>query len=79
MHYIILHYILYYSISVFRNCLYKCCHFFFLLGASPNDLPFKAGEKLVIIEPSKEIYWYLARNSKGKTGLVPVTYLEEVI
>lgn len=45
------------------------------LGEQSNDLPFKVGEVLMIIEPCNVVYWYLAENSSGKRGIIPITYI----
>ena len=47
-----------------------------LIGETLEDLSFNAGTTLTLLEPCKEMYWYVAVNSKGKRGTVPVTYLE---
>ena len=46
------------------------------IGETLEDLPFSAGTTLTLLEPCKEMYWYVAVNSKGKRGTVPITYLE---
>ncbi len=33
---------------------------------------------LTIVEASDQMFWYLARNSQGQTGLVPVTFIDKV-
>ena len=41
----------------------------------PDDLPFKKGEILEIIEKPEENWWN-ARNEKGRVGQIPVPYVE---
>jgi proto-oncogene C-crk len=43
----------------------------------PEDLPFKKGDVLTILQHDEE-KWWTARNSEGRTGLVPEPYLERV-
>lgn len=46
-------------------------------GKDPEDLPFRKGEILTILQKD-EAQWWTARNSKGDKGQVPVTYLQKV-
>lgn len=48
-------------------------------GASNEDLPFKKGEILTIQSTSMDPNWWKARDSKGKEGMVPANYLEELL
>ena len=48
----------------------------FLVGQQPQDLSFRCGEQLTIIEPCNVMYWYLAENSKGKRGVMPVNFVK---
>ncbi|VDD93874.1 unnamed protein product [Enterobius vermicularis] len=46
---------------------------------SPEELSFRKGEKLEIIEhPAHDPEWWKARNGKGCVGLVPTNYIEIV-
>lgn len=45
-------------------------------GRDPEDLPFKKGEILTIVRKEEE-EWWLARNSSGKEGLIPVPYIDK--
>lgn len=47
-----------------------------LLGEQPNDLPFVCGEVLTILEPCNVVFWYLAENTRGRRGIIPITYVE---
>lgn len=42
-----------------------------------DDLPFRKGEVLVVISKDED-QWWTARNSLGKTGSIPVNYVESV-
>lgn len=42
-----------------------------------DDLPFKKGEILYIVNKDEE-QWWTARNSQGQTGQIPVPYIELV-
>lgn len=48
----------------------------FPAGEQSSDLPFECGEVLTIIEPCNVIYWYLAENSMGRRGVIPITYVQ---
>lgn len=52
------------------------CKFDFKAGDS-DDLPFKKGELLEVINKDEE-QWWTARNSQGQTGQIPVPYVEKV-
>lgn len=45
-------------------------------GRDPEDLPFKKGEVLTILQKDED-QWWTARNGQGSTGLVPVPYIEK--
>lgn len=51
----------------------------YYLGEQANDLPFVYGEILTIIEPCSVVYWYLAENSKGRRGIIPITYVQVIL
>lgn len=42
-----------------------------------DDLAFKRGEILDIVSKDEELWW-TARNALGKTGSIPVPYIEPV-
>eukprot|EP00731_Ephydatia_muelleri_P004839 Em0002g1015a len=46
-------------------------------GSSPHDLPFKKGDILVIVAPSKDPNWYKARREDGLEGMIPYNYVQE--
>ncbi|EAT41873.1 AAEL006523-PA [Aedes aegypti] len=43
-------------------------------GSDPDDLPFRKGEILEIVNKDEE-QWWTAKNSKGQTGQIPVPYV----
>lgn len=45
-------------------------------GKDPEDLPFKKGEVLTILQKDEE-QWWTAKNLAGETGLVPVPYISK--
>ncbi|KAB1255196.1 Crk-like protein [Camelus dromedarius] len=47
-------------------------------GNDAEDLPFKKGEILVIIEKPEE-QWWSARNKDGRVGMIPVPYVEKLM
>ncbi|XP_064404262.1 uncharacterized protein LOC135349648 [Halichondria panicea] len=47
-------------------------------GQEEGDLPFKIGEKIIIVEPCELVFWYKARNEGGSTGVVPRPFLVPV-
>lgn len=46
-------------------------------GSSPDDLPFKKGDVLTIVQPTKDPNWYKGKNESGKEGMVPATYVQK--
>ncbi|NP_989060.1 crk-like protein [Xenopus tropicalis] len=46
-------------------------------GNDAEDLPFKKGEILVIVEKPEE-QWWSARNKDGRIGMIPVPYVEKL-
>eukprot|EP00041_Stephanoeca_diplocostata_P024068 m.602569 g.602569 ORF g.602569 m.602569 type:complete len:474 (-) comp22447_c0_seq2:3455-4876(-) len=54
----------------------NCVALFDFEGASPEDLPFKKGDKLTIRNTSEEPNWWLAQDSRGKKGMIPANYVE---
>ena len=55
---------------------YKIC-LFFVLFQDPEDLPFKKGDILLILQKDEE-QWWTAKNERGKIGQVPVPYIQKV-
>lgn len=47
-------------------------------GNDAEDLPFKKGEILVIVEKPEE-QWWSARNKDGRVGMIPVPYVEKLV
>jgi len=45
-------------------------------GVSQEDLPFRKGDVLTIEQTSEDENWWLAKNAKGKTGMIPANYVE---
>uniref|UniRef100_H0WFQ9 CRK like proto-oncogene, adaptor protein n=1 Tax=Otolemur garnettii TaxID=30611 RepID=H0WFQ9_OTOGA len=48
------------------------------LGNDAEDLPFKRGEVLMIIEKPEE-QWWTARNRDGRVGMIPVPYVAKLV
>lgn len=46
-------------------------------GSSKEDLPFKKGDLLTIMQPTRDVNWYKAMNEEGREGMVPATYLQK--
>lgn len=46
-------------------------------GSDAEDLPFRKGEVLVILEKPEE-QWWSARNKEGRVGMIPVPYVEKL-
>jgi len=44
-------------------------------GSASQDLPFKRGDTLVIITPSKSPNWYMAKRYDGLEGMIPYNYV----
>ncbi len=49
----------------------------FNLIQDPEDLPFKKGEMLTVINKDEE-QWWTARNALGRVGAIPVPYIKPV-
>ena len=47
------------------------------LTLSPQDLPFRRGDTLTIIAPSRDPNWYKARRYDGLEGMIPYNYVQE--
>ncbi|XP_040205198.1 crk-like protein [Rana temporaria] len=46
-------------------------------GNDAEDLPFKKGEILIIVEKPEE-QWWSARNKDGRAGMIPVPYVDKI-
>lgn len=46
-------------------------------GSDAEDLPFKKGEILIILEKPEE-QWWSAKNKDGRVGMIPVNYVEKL-
>ena len=46
------------------------------LGHDAEDLPFKKGELLIILEKPEE-QWWSAKSKEGRVGMIPVPYVEK--
>lgn len=46
-------------------------------GSDAEDLPFKKGEILIILEKPEE-QWWSAKNKDGRAGMIPVPYVEKL-
>ncbi|XP_049881910.1 adapter molecule Crk [Pectinophora gossypiella] len=51
---------------------------FDFFGNDADDLPFRRGERLMVINRDEE-QWWTARNSQGRTGSIPVPYVERLL
>lgn len=47
-------------------------------GSDTDDLPFKRGERLLVINRDEE-QWWTAKNAQGKTGSIPVPYVQRLL
>eukprot|EP00050_Salpingoeca_kvevrii_P016311 m.54327 g.54327 ORF g.54327 m.54327 type:complete len:482 (+) comp6836_c1_seq1:107-1552(+) len=56
----------------------QCIALFDFTGASPDDLPFKKGDTIVINNTSEDPNWWLATDRNGKQGMIPANYVEPV-
>jgi len=45
-------------------------------GSDAEDLPFKKGELLIILEKPEE-QWWSAKSKEGRVGMIPVPYVEK--
>ena len=54
-------------------CTFGYCHL-----QDPDDLPFQRGEVLTLVRKDEE-KWWTVKNQYGRTGLVPVPYIDQVI
>ncbi|KAK1883438.1 Crk-like protein [Dissostichus eleginoides] len=46
-------------------------------GSDAEDLPFKKGEILIILEKPEE-QWWSAKSKEGRVGMIPVPYVEKL-
>lgn len=51
---------------------------FDFFGNDADDLPFRRGERLMVINRDEE-QWWTARNSQGRTGSIPVPYVQRIL
>ncbi|KAF9404689.1 hypothetical protein HW555_014217 [Spodoptera exigua] len=49
-----------------------------VLELDADDLPFRRGERLMVINRDEE-QWWTARNSLGRTGSIPVPYVQRIL
>ncbi|XP_028458105.1 crk-like protein [Etheostoma spectabile] len=47
-------------------------------GSDAEDLPFKKGEILIILEKPEE-QWWSAKSKEGRVGMIPVPYVEKLV
>lgn len=47
-------------------------------GSDAEDLPFKKGEILIILDKPEE-QWWSAKNKEGRAGMIPVPYVEKLV
>uniref|UniRef100_A0A8C8CA09 Crk-like protein n=2 Tax=Salmoninae TaxID=504568 RepID=A0A8C8CA09_ONCTS len=47
-------------------------------GSDTEDLPFKKGEILIILEKPEE-QWWSAKSKEGRVGMIPVPYVEKLV
>ncbi|KAJ8379937.1 hypothetical protein SKAU_G00007150 [Synaphobranchus kaupii] len=47
-------------------------------GSDAEDLPFKKGEILIILEKPEE-QWWSAKSKDGRVGMIPVPYVEKLV
>lgn len=47
-------------------------------GSDAEDLPFKKGEILIILDKPEE-QWWSAKNKEGRVGMIPVPYVEKLV
>lgn len=47
-------------------------------GNDADDLPFRRGERLMVINRDEE-QWWTARNNAGRTGSIPVPYVQRMV
>ncbi|XP_045456651.1 adapter molecule Crk [Melitaea cinxia] len=47
-------------------------------GSDADDLPFRRGEQLMVINRDEE-QWWTARNALGRTGSIPVPYVQRIL
>ncbi|XP_013148862.1 PREDICTED: adapter molecule Crk isoform X2 [Papilio polytes] len=51
---------------------------FDFVGSDADDLPFRRGERLMVINRDEE-QWWTARNAHGRTGSIPVPYVQRIL
>jgi c-src tyrosine kinase len=55
----------------------ECVGKYTFLGSASHDLPFRRGDTLTIIAPSRDPNWYKARRYDGLEGMIPYNYVQE--
>ncbi|XP_003386644.1 PREDICTED: tyrosine-protein kinase CSK-like [Amphimedon queenslandica] len=53
----------------------KCTAKYNFIGSSPHDLPFRKGDILTIVSPTKDPNWYKAKRGDGLEGMIPYNYV----
>lgn len=56
----------------------KCEALFDFPGASADDLPFKKGDVLTIVDSTDDPNWWRVKNAAGKAGMIPANYVQEI-
>lgn len=64
-------YILLQSFGITQSCLWISCQ------DDPEDLHFKKGDIMIVVNKDEE-EWWTVRHSDGRTGSIPVPYVEIV-
>eukprot|EP00729_Bicosta_minor_P009393 gene9393-16080_t len=62
--------------SIVRGKNQKCEALFDFDGASDEDLPFKKGDVLTVMNTSADPNWWVAKSKGGKEGMIPANYVE---
>jgi len=59
-------------------CRCPCCRLCVLLTQHPDELPFKAGEKLAAESAGAKKQWWMFVNAQGQSGYGPANYVKLV-
>ncbi|XP_022330713.1 tyrosine-protein kinase CSK-like isoform X1 [Crassostrea virginica] len=46
-------------------------------GSNPDDLPFKKGDVITIVQSTRDPNWYKGQNEHGQEGMFPATYVQK--